>query len=124
MAGPYAHTRNPLYLGSFLLGLGATAAGGSWIFMALFVVFYSLVYRSTMRREEQRLEERFEERYRHYATSVPLLRPRLRPYRTQEGDSPFPGFSAARYLGNREYQALLGAVAVFSVLVAKMVLSG
>ena len=28
--GPYAYTRNPLYLGSFVIGLGFTIAAGRW----------------------------------------------------------------------------------------------
>lgn len=117
--GPYAFTRNPLYLGSFLLGLGACVAGGRWSFLALFLAFFLLVYGPTMKREEALLEELFGEHYRSYAARVPLLAPRLVPYRP--GATPARGvFSAARYRRNREYEALLGAVAGFAFLALKM----
>ena len=39
-AGPYAHTRNPLYLGSFLIGLGFTVAAGRWVLTVLFALLF------------------------------------------------------------------------------------
>ena len=42
-SGPYAHTRNPLYLGSFLIGLGVVLAAGRWELLLLFAVVYALV---------------------------------------------------------------------------------
>ena len=61
--GPYAHTRNPLYLGSFFLGSGVTVAGGQWVFGVAFLVFFLLVYRATVLREVSELEVRFGEGY-------------------------------------------------------------
>ena len=137
MGGPYAHTRNPLYLGSLLIGLGVSAAGGRWIFAVLFLVFFFVVYRRTMRHEEEVLEERFGEEYRRYRRSVPLLLPGPLPYRGREGGGPGPeraedgdhgeetgGFSVRRYLRNREWEAALGLAAGFAFLVAKMVWRG
>jgi protein-S-isoprenylcysteine O-methyltransferase Ste14 len=116
--GPYAFTRNPLYLGSLLLGLGTVIAGGDWIFVAVFLTFFALVYGRTMKREEVDLEAAFQERYRHYAREVPLLVPRFAPYRPADGSG--AGFSVARYRRNREWEALLGALAGFAFLTAKM----
>jgi protein-S-isoprenylcysteine O-methyltransferase Ste14 len=118
IAGPYAFTRNPLYLGSLLLGTGAVVAGGSWVFALVFVTFFVFVYGRTMKREEAVLEELFGDRYRRYASRVPLLAPRLPGYRS--ADEPGAGFSVARYWSHREYHALLGAVAGFALLTAKL----
>jgi protein-S-isoprenylcysteine O-methyltransferase Ste14 len=118
-SGPYAYTRNPLYLGSLLLGLGTVIAGGRWIFALVFLAFFAGVYGPTMRREEAFLERRFGDRYRHYAGRVPLLAPRLSRYRP-DGAEREEGFSPARYLRNREWEALLGAAAGFAFLSAKM----
>jgi protein-S-isoprenylcysteine O-methyltransferase Ste14 len=125
--GPYAHTRNPLYLGSFMLGAGVMVAGGQWVFGVAFLVFFLLVYRATVRREATELEARFGESYRAYAAQVPTVLPRITPYRTEgsdsprEGsDSPGGGFSRARYLRNREWEAALGAVAAFGLLALKL----
>jgi protein-S-isoprenylcysteine O-methyltransferase Ste14 len=115
--GPYAFTRNPLYVGSFFLGLGVTIAGGQWVWPALFLVFYVGVYGRTMSGEAALLTELFGDRFRHYAAHVPAFAPRLTPYR-----APGPaggGFTFARYKRNREWEAGLGALAGFAFLVAK-----
>lgn len=117
--GPYARTRNPLYLGSFLLGIGVTVAGGRWIFVAIFLAFFAVIYTRTMSHEARRLEELFGEAYRHYARHVPLFLPRITRYRAPDAEET-PGFSLARWRRNREYQALMGAVAGFAFLTIRM----
>ncbi len=118
--GPYAHTRNPLYLGSFLIGVGVTTAGGRWAFVAVFVLFFAWVYGWTMRGEARLLEELFGERYREYARHVPMLLPRPTPWRAGSVAGATTGFTLARWRKNREYEALLGVVAGFAFLAAKM----
>ena len=118
-SGPYAHTRNPLYLGSFLLGVGVTVAGGRWVFAVAFLAFFFVVYRATVLREAAVLEERFGERYRAYRAQVPAVLPRITAYREAASDSPV-GFSRARYFRNREWEALLGAIAAFAALALKL----
>ena len=117
--GPYSYTRNPLYLGSFLLGAGATVAGGSWVFFALFVTFFLLVYGRTIRVESSVLGGLFGDDYRDYARSVPLLIPRMTPYRRKSESH--RAFTIERWRHNREYQGLLGALAGFAFLAFKMV---
>ena len=85
--GPYAHTRNPLYLGSLLIGLGVSTAGGHWIWPLMFLLFYVGVYSRTMSGEASHLAELFPERYRDYARAVPGFLPRVTPYRAASGDS-------------------------------------
>ena len=120
-AGPYAHTRNPLYLGSFLIGLGVTVAGGRWPFVLLFLGFFALVYGRTIRAEARLLEERFGARYVEYARHVPLFVPRPLPYRTGTMEGPTSGgFTVERWRRNREYEALLGVVAGFAFLALKL----
>lgn len=121
--GPYAHTRNPLYLGSFLLGLGVTVAGGNLWFIGLFLVFFGSVYTATIRKEARLLAERYGEAYAEYAEHVPLFLPRPTPY-AAAGVNSQPEFSLERWRGNREYEALLGAVAGFGALAARMVFGG
>lgn len=118
--GPYAHTRNPLYLGSFLLGLGVTVAGGNLWFIGLFLLFFASVYTATIRKEAALLGERYGEAYAEYAAHVPLFVPRPVPY-SAEGVNSQPEFSYERWRGNKEYEALLGAVVGFGVLAARMI---
>lgn len=117
--GPYAHTRNPLYLGSFLLGLGITVAGGLAVFVAVFVAFFAFVYTRTIRHETRQLQGIYGEAYTAYASNVPVFLPRLTPYRASP-DEARAGFSSQRWRRNREYEALLGAVVGFAVLTARM----
>lgn len=115
-SGPYALTRNPLYLGSFLIGFGLAVAGGHWIWPALFVGFFSVVYGPTIAREAEGLSRRFGEEYAQYASRVPAFLPRLAAH----GDRSLRGFAWSRYLSHREWEALVGVVAAFGILVLKM----
>lgn len=119
--GPYAFTRNPLYVGSFLIGLGVALAGGHWIWPLVFVLFYGAVYRDTIAHEAARLTELFGDRYREYAANVPGFVPRVTPYRTDAGGG---GFRWSQYRWNREWEAAVGVVAAFAVLAAKLVWLG
>ncbi len=124
--GPYARCRNPLYLGSFLIGLGVTVAGRQPAFVVLFLLFFVWAYGRTMRAEARLLEEYFGDAYRRYRAEVPLIVPRLTPYRPAERDtqagSGAGGFSLARYRQNKEYEAALGILAGFAFLILKMIL--
>jgi protein-S-isoprenylcysteine O-methyltransferase Ste14 len=117
--GPYAHTRNPLYLGSFFLGAGVMVAGGQWAFGMAFLVFFVLVYRATVLREISELEARFGESYRVYRARVPSVLPRVTAYEGESSDSAPVTFSRTRYMRNREWEAILGAVAAFGLLALK-----
>jgi protein-S-isoprenylcysteine O-methyltransferase Ste14 len=121
--GPYARTRNPLYLGSFLIGGGVTLAGGHWIWPLVFSVFFLVVYRTTIAKETRYLSERFPEAYARYAAEVPVFVPRLSAY----GDAASAGGGQVRfgwplYRHNREWEAALGVGAVFALLAAKALL--
>lgn len=100
--GPYAHTRNPLYLGSFLIAAGFALAA-QWIFAAVVVVLFLGVYYPTMRREVANIAERFPEAYARYAAHVPLFVPRLTPWRGDAGST--TRFSPALYMKHGEWKA-------------------
>jgi protein-S-isoprenylcysteine O-methyltransferase Ste14 len=119
--GPYAYTRNPLYLGSFLIALGLAIAGGRLVFVAAVALFFASIYGWVMRREAQRLEREFGEEYRRWAASVPAFLPRLLPRRVPAGDD--AGFRLATYLKHHEYEAALGVAVGFLVLVLKLALA-
>lgn len=120
--GPYAYTRNPLYMGSFLVGVGITLAGGHWMWVVLFLAFYLTVYTRTVLGEGELLGELFGERYAHYAAQVPAFLPRLTPYRSPDGEG--EGFTLARYLRNNEWEAAVGFVLVFAYLGVRWWLAG
>jgi hypothetical protein len=77
VGGPYRFIRNPLYVGSFLLGAGAVAAGGSIPLVVLFLFFFSWSYGRALRAERTALRETFGPAYEAYRTSVPAFLPRF-----------------------------------------------
>ena len=115
-AGPYAYTRNPLYLGSFLVGLGFTIASGRWVLAILFALLFLGIYVPVMRVESATLDELFGHKYRRYAQAVPIFFPRLTRY-ANEGQA--ASFDATLYKRYREYQAAFGFVAAWTLLIAK-----
>jgi len=114
-SGPYAYTRNPLYLGSLLIGIGFAIASRSWWVGIVLVIMFFAIYIPVIRSEEEFLREKFPE-FEAYAQSVPRILPRIVPALTPDAG----GFSFELYLKHREYNALLGAVAMTAGLIAKM----
>ena len=117
VTGPYAYTRNPLYLGSSILALGAGIATRSWISAAILVVYFTLVYAVVMRREENELLIQHGEAFKAYAAAVPLFFPRMTPARL-EGTS-VGSFSLAQYKKNHEYEAAVGFLLLLLVFLLK-----
>jgi len=114
MTGPYAYTRNPLYLGSLILAIGFVIAARSlWIALILVVLFLA-IYLPVIRAEEKYLAQRFPE-FGGYAGRVPRLLPRMSPLGDSSGK-----FSWALYWKHHEYNATLGSVAILVALVAKL----
>src|SRR5882724_1556749 len=69
-SGPYAYTRNPLYLGSLLMGTGFAVAARSWWVGIVLVVMFFVIYLPVIRDEEAFLRSRFPE-FDEYARRVP-----------------------------------------------------
>jgi protein-S-isoprenylcysteine O-methyltransferase Ste14 len=101
VSGPYAFTRNPLYLGTLITALGLAAAARSIGLGLLFTALFAVVYLPAIELEEQHLAEILPG-YAEFAARVPLLTPRWPSHFGPEH------FSTALYRKNREYQALLG----------------
>jgi protein-S-isoprenylcysteine O-methyltransferase Ste14 len=112
--GPYGWTRNPLYLGSFFLGLGFCIAARAWLFLPVLLALFVFVYQPVMRREASRLASAYPEAYPSYAASVPLFVPG-RPVAGSGGR-----FSWERVTRNREHITLLGLAIVVAVLLWKL----
>jgi protein-S-isoprenylcysteine O-methyltransferase Ste14 len=114
VSGPYALTRNPLYLGSFILGLGFTIASGVWWLGLLFIALFLGIYLPVMRVEAEDLKAIFGEQYLDYSRQVPLFFPRLGA--KLSGDVKF---DKNLYLRYREYRAALGSALAWLVLAFK-----
>lgn len=113
--GPYAYTRNPLYLGSAIVAGGAAIAARSWTSALILGGYFALFYSIVMRREEQELREQHGAAFDEYAKVVPLFFPRLRPARlTSSASSAF--YSWSQFKKNREYRAAIGFLLVLALL--------
>lgn len=125
--GPYARTRNPLYLGSAFLAAGFAVAGRSWWAGSLVVAYFTVFYYAVMRNEEEDLRKRFGATFDEYAARVPLFFPSLAGTGGKAPSTAAPPaceFSWAQYRRNREYQALVGAIAGLGVLWLRMWIRG
>jgi len=113
-SGPYAYTRNPLYLGSLIMAVGfAVAARSGWVLLMMALMFL-VIYVPVIRAEETFLRQKFPS-FEEYARKVPRLLPRVAPYA--------PGtavFARQLYWRHREYNAVLGTAAVMAILAAKL----
>ena len=111
-AGPYAHMRNPLYLGTLLVAAGLVIASRQPILAVVFGAVFLLIYLPVIELEEQHLRDLFPN-FENYARQVPLLWPRWKP--VARG-----AFRWKLYRRNEEYQALLGFLAGVAILIWKM----
>jgi len=111
-SGPYAHVRNPLYLGTLTVAAGFAIAARRWELGLLFAAVFFFIYLPVVELEEQHLRKLFPA-YAAYAQRVPQLIPRM-----PAGGAKKP-FQWALYRRNREYEALAGFLAGAAVLVWK-----
>ncbi len=111
--GPYAHTRNPLYLGSMMIAFGFAGASRSLVILVALAVLFTLIYLPVIRSEEAYLRNHFAG-FDAYASSVPRLLPRLLPASSSNDKG---SFSPALYMRHREYNVLMGAAVIYAVLV-------
>jgi protein-S-isoprenylcysteine O-methyltransferase Ste14 len=111
--GPYAHTRNPLYLGSMLIAFGFAAAAWRWEILVALAGLFAAIYVPTILSEEEYLRGHFAG-FDAYARAVPRLLPRLLPIAGKGG------FSGALYRQHREYNSAMGAVAIYLALAARL----
>ncbi len=116
VTGPYAFTRNPLYLGSICLAVGFAVAANRWWLVLLLAGMFAAIYVPVILAEEVFLRQTFAG-FDAYARRVPRLLPRLTPARFGAAAG---SFSRERYMHHREYNAGMGAAAIYAVLAARM----
>lgn len=115
ISGPYAYTRNPLYFGSFIMGVGFCLAASVWWLSLLFTVLFLLIYLPVMKAEVKDLVFLFGEKFEEYAANVPLFFPRLTAWKKSDEK-----FDFELYLKYREYRAILGVLFALGILVLKL----
>lgn len=120
--GPYAYTRNPLYLGSMMIAFGFAVAAASWMILIALVLLFAAIYIPTIQGEEGYLREHFAG-FDEYAAKVPRLLPRLTPAEFPANENASGGrFSWKQWRHHREYNALMGAGAIYLALAVRLFL--
>ena len=113
--GPYAHTRNPLYLGSMLMAAGFALALLSWAVALALVIMFVVIYIPTIASEERFLRATFPE-FADYSRRVPRLIPRLKPSSPSGSRGARGAFALSLYLKHREYNAAIGTALLYVCL--------
>jgi protein-S-isoprenylcysteine O-methyltransferase Ste14 len=108
--GPYAHTRNPLYVGSTLLALGVAIACADYRVVVAVAAYFAAFYPAVIAEEAAFLRAKFGAEYDEWAGAVPAFFPRLTP-----GGPRASRFAWARITRNREWRTLL-ALPVLALL--------
>jgi protein-S-isoprenylcysteine O-methyltransferase Ste14 len=86
ISGPFAYTRNPLYIGNILIYLGIGIISNS-LFPYLLIVafcFFIFQYQMIIKDEEKYLLEKFKQSFIDYCSYVRRFIPRLTPYKSNQ----------------------------------------
>ncbi len=110
--GIYSVTRNPLYLGNFLMGLGPALFTNLWYLAAIYILAFWLYYERIIFSEEEYLRDKFGQEFLEWAGLTPAFVPKLQRYK-----SPALPFSLKAVL-NKEYNSFFAVVLVMSVFEA------
>ena len=115
--GPYAHVRNPLYLGNLLLSLGVCVIANVYWMIIVLLIGYFIQYLPIIASEEAYLRDFCGTSYQSYYTAVPRFIPRLRSYANPSAHS----FSFSRAL-RAEKRTLTAIVCVIGLIVGRSIL--
>jgi protein-S-isoprenylcysteine O-methyltransferase Ste14 len=118
ISGPYKYTRNPLYVGNLILGIGTVVGSRSWWMLAFFSAYFLLFYPVAIKNERERMKKFFPREYEDYKRKVPLFFPSLKPLSSQQKNK----FNRKLYKKNKEYRALIGSVLFWMLMLGKMLL--
>lgn len=90
MSGPFAHVRNPLYVGNILMytGLGIMSFALFPYLQIIGLIFFYFQYRFIVQEEEGYLEKIYGKDYEYYRLNVPSFLPRLKAYRVDGPEQP------------------------------------
>jgi protein-S-isoprenylcysteine O-methyltransferase Ste14 len=109
--GPYAHSRNPLYVGSLLIAAAVALASASALVVAAVAIYFLAFYPSVMREESAFLARSFPGEYQTWSATVPAFWPRLAP-----GGPRGSRFEWRRVQRNREWRTAAALPLVAALL--------
>jgi protein-S-isoprenylcysteine O-methyltransferase Ste14 len=109
VSGPFAHVRNPLYVGNILIytGIGVMSFALFPYLQIIGFLFFYFQYSLIVDEEERFLAQKFGEEYERFVENVPRFFPRITPY--QSGNVVQPEYDIKKGLRSdrRSIQALL-----------------
>lgn len=111
--GPFSLTRNPLYFGNFVLGLGIAIAGNNGYSYGIFFGFYLLFFPFLMILEHHRMKKKFGEIYEKYAENSHSFFPKIKKIKRSE-------YNISYYMRNREYRVLYFSLFVIAIMILKV----
>jgi protein-S-isoprenylcysteine O-methyltransferase Ste14 len=114
--GPYAMTRNPLYLGSFLMALGIILGGQGYWMLPLFCIFFATFYFSVMKAEAEHLLGMYGQEFVEYSKRVPAFFPAF-----QKAGTGASTFLWSRVVQNREHRNVVGLLVAEAILILKFI---
>ncbi len=111
--GPYSLTKNPLYFGNFILGLGIAIAGNTIHTYLIFFIYYLIFFPALMIIEQNRLRKLFKDEYDNWAKGMNDFFPKIKkPLKGQ-------GFNISLYVKNKEYRVLYFSLLAIGILILK-----
>lgn len=116
VGGPYAHLRNPLYLGSLLSGIGFLVVVGDWRIAVAFTAASLAIYLPTVKQEEDYLRRMHGEAFDYYRRRVPSILPRLRPAKLDAAGLRVSRFEWRWVVLNKEHKTWVALVLVFALM--------
>jgi protein-S-isoprenylcysteine O-methyltransferase Ste14 len=117
VTGPYSLSRNPLYVGSFILGTGFFIAMGVIWFVIIYLIFFLVMYSLTIKWEEEKLERNFPNAWPSYRDNVPRFLPLFRAPAFSPGE-----FSWEQVKKHKELLNALVVLAAYAILWGKALL--
>lgn len=120
ISGPFAYTRNPLYIGNIIIyfGFGIMSLSLFPYLQIIALLFFITQYRLIISEEEEYLRKTYGQDYNQYFNEVPRFFPRFTPYKNNTIEQPPFNFKAGLRSEKRSLQALLG---VFIILLIKYI---
>ncbi|MCP4156649.1 MAG: isoprenylcysteine carboxylmethyltransferase family protein [bacterium] len=121
--GPYSLTRNPLYFGNFILGVGIAIAGNNIYCYAIFLGYYLLFFPFLMIIEHKRLKLKFGQKYVEWHANSNSFFPKLKSPKDKSKRKRHLTFNISFYMKNKEYKVLYFSLFIIAVLILKVLKS-
>ncbi|MFO7981338.1 MAG: isoprenylcysteine carboxylmethyltransferase family protein [Candidatus Aminicenantes bacterium] len=115
VSGPYRYTRNPLYLGNLIIGIGVTAGSCSWLVLGIFCLYFLVFYPVIINIEKHKMEKLFPKQYESFK-QVPLFIPSLKAKLPPDKKK----FKWSLFSENKEYRAFIGVTLFWVAMIIKI----